>query len=241
MNKSVVRSLIAVASGWAVAFAGGFATMLVIAICNPEGFRTREAASSTGSLLVTLLVSIPWSVIAGFVTARIARRDEIKHGIGLILLTVAVYACNCFLAWHKSGVIQTPVWYHVAGQVLLVPSVLFGAWLQMRRRILPQKAPAGVAEAANDLWLSIMILVDQFRLPIAVVLSVITALAGTFVGIWLMGIGILGVRKLMGLDGFFLGASPLCLMVSFFLSCMLARRVFKRIMTVDDSRMKDVE
>lgn len=161
VNKSVGRSLIAIASGWTVSFAGYFATMVIIAICHPEGFTSREAAQSTGSLLASLLVFVPWSAIGGFVTGRIAQRSEIKHGIGLILFTSAAYACFRLLRGHESDAIQTPIWLHVAWEVLQVPSVLLGAWLQMRRRTLPQKAPTGVAGEINDLWLSIRLLIDQ--------------------------------------------------------------------------------
>jgi hypothetical protein len=236
-----VKSLIAIASGWAVAFAGGFATMLIIAICHPTGFTSGEAAQSTGSLLASLMAFALWSAIGGFVTGRIAQRNEIKHGIGLILFTSAVYACFRLLSGHESDAIQTPIWFDVASEVLQVPSVLLGAWLQMRRRTLPQKAPTGMAGEVNDLWLSIMMLIDQFRLPIAVVLSVVTVLGGTVVGMLLMGIAILGVRRLFGLNGLFLGVSPLCLVISFFLSCILGRRIFRWITTRDNPLTNDME
>ncbi|MGE5294977.1 MAG: hypothetical protein ACM3VT_09110, partial [Solirubrobacterales bacterium] len=161
---------------------------------------------------------------------------------GLILFTLVAYACSCLLGGRRSDTIQAPIWFQATWCILQVPSVLLGAWLQMRRRTLPQKAPtSGVAGVVNDLWLSIRLLVDQFRPPIAVVVSIVAVFVGTYLGILLMGIGILGVRKLFGLNGFFLGASPLCLMISFSLSCVLARRVFRRIMTRDNSLMKDAE
>jgi hypothetical protein len=241
VNKDIVKSLTAVASGWAIAFAGGFATMLVIAICNPEGFTRREAAVSTGSLLVSLLVSIPWSAIGGSVTARLARRNEIKHGIGLILFTSAAYACFCLLRGHESDAIQTPIWFHVAWQVSLVPSVLLGAWLQMRRRTLPQTATTGVAGVINDLWLSIRLLMDPFRLPITVVLCFVIALGGTWLGTLLMAVGIRVGWKLLGSGRIDPGVDLLCVAVSFFVSCLLARRVFRRIMTQDCPVMKKAE
>lgn len=48
-----------------------------------------------------------------------------------------------------------------------------------------------------------MILVDQFRLPIAVVLWVVIAVVGTWLGTLLTGIGILAVGRLLGMDNFF--------------------------------------
>ncbi len=48
-----------------------------------------------------------------------------------------------------------------------------------------------------------MILVDQFRLPIAVVLWVVIAVVGTWLGTLLTGIGILAVGRLLGVDNFF--------------------------------------
>lgn len=235
VHSGVGRSLIAVAAGWAAAFAGGIATMLVIAICRPANFGTREAALSTRSLLATLLMSIPWSVIAGFVTGGIARRNEVKHGIGLILFTLVVYACSCLLGPGRGNAVQSPTWFQATGCVLSVPSVLLGAWLQMRRRILPQKAPMGLAGAANDLWLSIAILADPFRFPIAIVVSVIIALGGAGFGTLLMGIGLLGIRDLLGLDHISPAVHILCAAISFSLSCVLARRVFRRIMKPETS------
>lgn len=241
VHSSVGRSLIAIASGWAVAFAGGIATMLIIAISHPEGFTSREAARSTGSLLVSLLAFVPWSAIGGFVTGRIAQRNEIKHGIGLILFTLAVYAGFRLLRGHESDAIQTPIWFHVASEVLQVPSVLFGAWLQMRRRTLPQKAPTGVAGAANDLWLSVLIVVERFRFSIAVVLSVGIVLGGASAGTLLMGIGLLGLRDLLGLDQVSPAVQILCVAISFSLSCVLARRAFRRIVRTEASLPKIVE
>jgi hypothetical protein len=240
VTKSVVGSLIAIASGWAVALAGYFTTMLVIAICHPEGFTSREVALSTGSLLVSLLVFVPWSAIGGFVTGRLAQRNEIRHGIGLILFTSAAYACFRLLRGHESDAIQTPTWFCVAWEVLQVPSVLLGAWLQMRRRTLPQKAPTGMAGAVNDLWLSIRLLIDQFRLLIAVVLGFIIALGGTLLSTLLMVIGIRVIWKLLGFGNVGSGVDFLCAPVAFIASCLLGRCVFRRIMTRDSSLMEDV-
>lgn len=238
MSGRILRSSAAVLSGWAVAFVGGLTTMLVIAIRHPESFGTREASLSTGSLLVSLLVSIPWSVIAGFVTGVIARRNEIKHAIGLILFTLVVYTGIGFLNGHKDDTVQAPGWYQTVGYISPVPSVLLGAWLRMRRRTLPQKAPTGVAGAANDLWLSIRILVDQYRLPIAVGLWVVIVLVGTWLGTLMTAIGIRVARRLLGLDSVYPDIDSFCLAGSFLLSFLLGRRVCRKIMTQDSSITK---
>ncbi len=240
MDGNILRSVIAIPSGWVVAVAGDLATMLVIALFDsPVNVRPGEPVS-TAWLLVSLPVCIVWSVVAGFATGAIARRSEIKHGIGLILFTFAVCAFSWFLGRHKSSAVQVPTWYQIASLISLIPSVLLGAWLRMRRKTLAQKVPAGVAGTANDLWLSIKILVDQFRFPTAVVVSFVVVLGGTFVGKWLTVIGLLVVRAIFGVDLFSPAVCFLCMTVFFFLSCVLARRLFKKIVAVDTSLMEDV-
>jgi hypothetical protein len=239
VNSRTLRSFIAIPSGWAVAAGGGFATMLIIALFNLESFRP-GSTFSTGWLLFTLLVSFVWATIGGFVTASIARRSEIKHGIGLILLTLAVYLCLGFLSGHKSDAPQIPSWCQVAGLVSLIPSTLLGAWLRMRRGALLQKMPAGASGTVNDLWLSVAVSVDHFRFPMAIGVAVITVLVGACLGMLLAGAYLVAIHRFWGRDSVLSEGALVCMALSFLLSCVLARRIFRRIMAADTSLMKDV-
>ena len=230
--------MVAVPAGWLVAVGGCLLTMVVAALFHPESFEP-GVQLSTGWLPVNLLVSFIWLTVGGFVTAVIARRSEIKHAIGLILFTPAAYLCLYLLNRPESTAVQMPSWYQMAGHISVIPSVLLGAWLRMRQGVVLQRMPAGVTGTANDVWLSVAISADQFRFPIAVAVSVIICFGGTYLGMLLGGICLLGIKRLTGQDHFFAELLLICMASSLILSGVLARRVFRRIMAVNTSLMKE--
>ena len=78
MSSGILRSTVAVASGWIVAAGGYILTVVIFSLFNPETF-TPGVPLPIGWLLVTLAVSAVWSVAAGFVAGVIARRREIER------------------------------------------------------------------------------------------------------------------------------------------------------------------
>jgi len=173
VSRGILESTIAIASGWIVVAGGYILTVTVFALFNQEGF-TPGVPLSTGWLLVTLVISAVWSVVAGFVTGVIARRREIEHAIGLVLfmLTVSVY----FVSTNRN-LGQVPTWYMIAGEVLTSLAILVGARLRRDQRTLLGQMPGGVVGAVDDIRLSIAIRVDRQRFLIAAVVTSVTVLA----------------------------------------------------------------
>jgi uncharacterized membrane protein len=235
MQRTVLRSMAAILAGWIASFVGAAVTLSVIATLHPEPFTSTEPYG-VGWLLVLLLVSGVHDAVGGFVTAAIARRDEVKHGIGLVVFTIAI--ALCFLSLHKDAT-KTPTWYPTVFLTLIVPSTLFGVWLRMRQPILIGKVPPSVLRALSDLRLSIAVSVDHFRFPIAAVVSVVTFLAGVYVGMLLSGGWLLVSRRFFGQGRGDDVAIPACLLLSILLSVLLARYIYRKIMTPDASLLRD--
>jgi hypothetical protein len=173
VSSGILRSTIAVASGWIVAVGGYILTVVVFALFNPETF-TPGVPLPTGWLLVTLAVSAVWSVAAGFVAGVIARRREIEHVVGLALFSLAVSVC--FVNWNRN-LAQVPTWYVIAGLVLMSLASLMGGWLRRNQRILLAQVPDRVVPTAADARWSIALRVDRWRFWITAVVTSITLLA----------------------------------------------------------------
>jgi hypothetical protein len=173
VSRGILRSTVAIASGWIVAVGGYILTVVVFALFNQEGF-TPGVPLSAGWLFVTLAVSAVWSVVAGFVTGVIARRREIAHASGLVLFTLIVSVC--FVSRNRN-LGQVPTWYMIAGMVLTSLAILVGGWLRRSQRILLGKMPEGVVPAADDARLSMAATVDRWRFLIAAAVTFVTFLA----------------------------------------------------------------
>jgi hypothetical protein len=173
VSSGILRSMVAIASGWIVAAGGYILTVIVFSLFNPETF-TPGVALPVGWLIVTLAVSAIWSVVAGFVAGVIARRREIEHVVGLALFTLVVSVG--FVSWNRN-LAQVPTWYIGGGEVLTALALLAGGWLRWNQRIRLGKAPDGVVPTAGDARLSIALTVDRWRFWIAVAVTFITFLA----------------------------------------------------------------
>jgi hypothetical protein len=173
VGRGILRSTVAIASGWIVAVGGYILTVIVFSLFNQEGF-TPGVPLSAGWLLVTLAVSAMGSVVAGFVTGVIARRREIKHAIGLVLFTLIV---SVYFVSRNRNLGQVPTWYMIAGEVLTSLALLVGGWLRRSQRLLLGRLPEGVVRTVDDARLSIAIVVDRWRFWIAAIVTFITFLA----------------------------------------------------------------
>jgi hypothetical protein len=129
VGKGVLQGTIAVASGW-IAMSGGYlATMAIVGIVD-SGNLGEDSQLSAGGGLIGFTVFYGCAVIGGFVTGVIARRDEIKHAMGLVLFTWLVNGGLLLLL--AGGDLAAPLVnrYTIAAQLPLLPSVLAGGWLR---------------------------------------------------------------------------------------------------------------
>lgn len=96
-----------------------------------------EAAMQTlsqdsGFLLASLVVGLAFSALGGYVAARVAKKD-IYLNAGL----VGVFGLFIGLLFGGGG----PIWFNVAGFVLVIPAALYGGFLADRQttKVEPRK------------------------------------------------------------------------------------------------------
>ena len=123
----MLRSVLAVLAG--VALWGGLwvASHSALLAILPDAF-SDEGSLLNGSLLwLYLLDSVVLSILAGWVTARIAGRKPIAHGLTLGAVQLAIGAAVQAGVWS-----DMPLWYHLAFLALLIPANVLGANLVRR-------------------------------------------------------------------------------------------------------------
>lgn len=131
MLRSVL-SIIAGASVWAVLWV---LSNVGLANAAPEQIREGFPVDSPGVLLTLLLLSVMFSVIAGFITAAVADRKEISHvlALGALQLSLGIYFQT--QAWDLM-----PLWYHLTFLALLIPGNVAGGWFRLSRKLAPHPA-----------------------------------------------------------------------------------------------------
>ena len=117
---SIVRSILAVVGGIAV-FSGVLFAM--------EPFTPGSDATTTHqvSWLALLAVSM---IAGGFTTAWIAPRARATHALAMAVLQAAM----TFVAMLTVRTASEPLWFWLAGIVLMPPAAWAGAWIPSARR-----------------------------------------------------------------------------------------------------------
>ena len=91
-------------------------------VTDRAAIRALFAGAPTGALLVVIAGWILGSFLGGWVAARVAGRAGLGHGLALgLLLTLAGIANNLML--------PPPLWFWVAGLVVMLPAAWAGAKL----------------------------------------------------------------------------------------------------------------
>lgn len=124
-----MRSILSVVAGnvaWTVLW---LSLSAVLAGMYPREFDGKTRIESVGLLLFLLIYSVVISVLAGYVTALVARRKEIQHAAALGVLQLALGVFFQSQAWNL-----LPVWYHLSFLVLLIPGNLFGGQIRLKQQ-----------------------------------------------------------------------------------------------------------
>ncbi len=121
------RSFIAVLAGvliWTVFWLAGIAA---IGAMFPQHIQAGEPLTHNGILLLILVFSVVLSVLAGYITGRMAGRRPVLYAfwLGLVQLGLGIYFQS--LAWELM-----PLWYHASFLALLIPGNLAGGGLAIR-------------------------------------------------------------------------------------------------------------
>jgi MFS family permease len=126
----VLRSVLAVVAGYLLIFFATILTDVALGFLAPDAFPAAgEGFASVPWMVVILVYSTIFAALGGYVTARIARRAELKHGLVLAAIMVLMSA-GTMMAYAG----RHPLWFQLTLLVLGPLAVLAGAWLHTQRR-----------------------------------------------------------------------------------------------------------
>jgi hypothetical protein len=123
----MARSILAVLAGWLTTGVPVILFDLVLMKLFPTEYREGQIPPDRLTLLV-LAADALWSIPAGWVTAKIATANPMKHVFALILWGELMGLVSLFYSWGK---IQW--WYSVGLLILWIPTVYLGGRLATRR------------------------------------------------------------------------------------------------------------
>lgn len=126
----MLRSILSVVAGNVVWTILWLSMNGVLASVYPQSFDGNTRIESAPILSFLLVYSVVLSVIAGYVTATVARRNEIAHAFALGILQLAMGIFFQSKAWHL-----LPIWYHLSFLFLLIPGNLLGGILRQKQTI----------------------------------------------------------------------------------------------------------
>lgn len=124
----MVRSILAVLAGavvWDALYLGSNALLVSLL---PGYFNLDGSTDHLGMLLLSLTLSIAFFLISGYITAAVARKNPLGHGLalGLVQLPQGIFAQSQY--WDL-----LPLWYHLLFLGLLVPCTVLGAQIWRMR------------------------------------------------------------------------------------------------------------
>jgi hypothetical protein len=103
----------------------------------PATLAPNQTITHVGALLTFILVSVPLSVLAGYVSALVAGKQPMPAvwALAALQLTLGIIAEVSY--WNLM-----PVWYHLVFLALVVPATVYGGVVRVRRRSVRQAAYA---------------------------------------------------------------------------------------------------
>jgi hypothetical protein len=128
----MIRSVLAVLAGWGIVGVLVVITDLVLMKIFPDQYVSGKMPPDNLAAL-SLATSTLWSVLGGWVTARIAAFKPWHHILGLVVWGELMGIASAVMTW---GQIQS--WYQIGLIVMWMPAVAAGAWIcagkpQLRR------------------------------------------------------------------------------------------------------------
>lgn len=126
----MIRSILAIIAGSVVWMMTALGTDAVLKSLAPAWFGENGKVESLPVLLFMLFYSLFFSVLGGYITALIARRQELKHAfiLGLLQFAMGLIATVQFYD-------TAPLWYHILFLTLLIPANVFGGQLRMTQKL----------------------------------------------------------------------------------------------------------
>ncbi len=124
----MVRSILAVLLGWAAVGVLVVSTDMTLMKLFPDQYV--QGKLPPGYLAaISLATSTLWSVLGGYITARLAPpRKPWHHIVALAIWGELLGIASSIATWG-----QTQIWYQIGLLVLWVPAVALGGWLRAGR------------------------------------------------------------------------------------------------------------
>jgi len=124
-----MRSVLAVFAGFLVLCLFSFGTDAGLRALLPGSYGPDGQVTSTHTLLLCALAAVLSTVAGGYAAGRLAPSRPARHALTLGVAALAFGVAVSFAMWSTA-----PLWYHVLGWVLAVPSALAGGRLAERAR-----------------------------------------------------------------------------------------------------------
>ena len=125
----MLRSTLAVIAGFVLWTVLWLAANAVMTAAMPDSFNEDGISDDNAIMIVSILLSVVFSVLGGYTTAMVAKVNEMKPVVILAVLELVVGIIVEISYWDV-----IPVWYHVTFLVLLVPSIVFGGRMALKRK-----------------------------------------------------------------------------------------------------------
>jgi hypothetical protein len=130
----VLRSILAVVVGFVVAMILAFGTDYLLVLALP-GMFPKDQPTPTAFLILSLAYLFLYGILGGYLTAAVAGRAELKHGLalGLVFLALGVISTVFTLlapAGSRPPDETPPLWYVACCLALSLPGPLAGGWLR---------------------------------------------------------------------------------------------------------------
>jgi nitrate/nitrite transporter NarK len=124
--KPIVRSILAVITGYLLLAVLIGVVDFGLSLISPDQY-PNGAHPAAKWLIVELAVGVCLLVAGGYLTAKIARRSEMRHVLALGILA-AVMAAVSLLVYQN----RQPVWFQLVFLICAIPATLTGGRLKTR-------------------------------------------------------------------------------------------------------------
>jgi Na+/proline symporter len=130
----MVRSVIAVVVGYMVLATATMAKFAAMQALFPGALPApgEDVFPSTFWLVTILLSDVALMIVAGYVTAAVAKRTEVVHAAALGGVMVVLGLVLMFVNW-----LQEPLWYQITLVAIAIPAAVTGGSLRSHQRADP--------------------------------------------------------------------------------------------------------
>lgn len=134
--SSWTRSALAILAGVITWMVLAFGTDALMTLIFPNQFTYGEPVDHVPLLLALATYSLGYAVVAGYVTAWLAKRKAIQHTLALGVVQLILAGTATYFQVNVA-----PVWYHVLVLTLIIPAHILGGWLRHRHRLGASSPP----------------------------------------------------------------------------------------------------